>query len=199
MIFFSHQPFINVRACFLTFVMSLMSFTAFADSTLKEIPDFESLVAEGSLNQLSYGSESNDMTAELTYRLNYEVEGQTDCHALVLSAPDLVTYLPDYELSPQGGAVAIAICGEEKRYYICSWVSEPCSTYFKTKKSKAVLSLHVDRGWGDDELRFRVEYYDDKLIFRVQDESCLIPYPHGCLIDGFGWEDWFVFTFTPDK
>lgn len=64
---------------------------------------------------------------------------------------------------------------------------------FETDKSGSSLSL-VNDSYGD-ETKFRVDFHKGKIIYRIQGETCLLGYPHGCIFDGFGWVDQDIYTY----
>lgn len=45
-------------------------------------------------------------------------------------------------------------------------------------------------------MKFLIEFQTDKIIYRVQAETCLITYPHGCIIDGFDWRDRYTYKYV---
>lgn len=44
--------------------------------------------------------------------------------------------------------------------------------------------------------RYVVERSEETFIYRIQEKNCLLKYPHGCLIYGFGWHDQYTYEFT---
>ncbi len=147
---------------------------------LAGIPEFESLVGSGTLYKTGPSIEDEEIEATLSLNKEYIVSGQQDCKALSLA-------------TLEGPVLNLAVCGENKKHIICGRSIAECTEYFETYKSDNTLSLKKDKG-GDD-VKFVVEFHTDKLIYRIQAETCLIPYPHGCIIDGFGWRDRYTYTY----
>jgi hypothetical protein len=55
--------------------------------------------------------------------------------------------------------------------------------YTSTKVKNNVLAR---RGQGSKN-KYTLELLPDGLVYRRLEKNCLIPYPHGCIIPGFGW------------
>ena len=146
----------------------------------QDIPDFESLVSRGTLNKTGPSIEDKSTEATLSLNTNYIVFDRESCKALSLN-------------TLEGSVLNLAVCGEDQKHVICGRSISECTEYFETSRSGNTLSLTKDKG-GDD-VRLFVEFHFDKLIYRVQGETCLIPYPHGCIIDGFGWRDRYIYTY----
>jgi len=89
--------------------------------------------------------------------------------------------------------VKIARCGEEQEYIMCAGDASECIIDFETKKSGNSLALVTDSH--SDETRFLVEFHPNKIIYRIQGETCLLGYPHGCFFDGFDWVDEDIYTY----
>ena len=148
---------------------------------LEGIPEFESLVGSGTLYKSGPSIEDKKNEATLSLNNDYIVSDLQDCKALSLTTSD-------------GPVLNLAACGENKEYVVCGRALAECTVYFETYKSDNTLTLTKDKG-GDD-VRFLVEFHIDKIIYRIQAETCLIPYPHGCIIDGFGWRDRYTYTYV---
>ena len=152
----------------------------YSNSNSPDIPDFESLAGSGILNKTGPSIEDKNIEATLSLNTNYIVLDRENCKALSLN-------------TLEGPVLNLAVCGEDQKHVICGRSISECTEYFETSRSGNTLSLTKDKG-GDD-VRLFVEFHYDKLIYRVQGETCLIPYPHGCIIDGFGWRDRYTYTY----
>ena len=156
----------------------------FSDSESKGIPAFESLVGSGTLETIEPGYDTSHVQASLSINENYKVVGRNDCKALIINT-DIETVL----------AVAQCADSDGDEYLICADEPNECEIYFKTKQDGRSLTLIKDWGWGYDETRRLVEFYPNKVVYKIQSESCLIPYPHGCIIDGFSWVDSYTYNY----
>jgi hypothetical protein len=152
---------------------------------LEGIPEFESLVGIGTLEVIEPGYDTSHVQASLSINENYNVIGRNGCKALIINT-DLETVL----------AVAQCPDSDADEYLICADEPNECEIYFETKHGGNSLTLIKDWGWGYDETRRRVEFYPNKVVYRIQSESCLIPYPHGCIIDGIGWVDLYTYNYN---
>ncbi|MFT4765360.1 MAG: hypothetical protein ACI9OH_002469 [Oleispira sp.] len=152
----------------------------FSDSESKGIPEFESLVGSGVLEINSTGIASTPTEAWVTVSDNETIPNRKGCKVLMLKSTDELV-------------IKIAHCADKQEYIICGGDDSECVIDFKTKKSGSTLSLIND--YRSDEVRHVVNFHQDSIIYRIQLESCLIPYPHGCIIDGFSWIDLDTYTF----
>ncbi len=155
----------------------------FSKGELEDIPEFESLVGSGILESSGAGIKTVQTKAWLSFNDNYTVVGKRHCEALILT-------------STERPILAVAKCDKDNDYYICGRAPEECNIYYETKKSGNTLSLTKDLGFGDDDIKLLVDFHKNKIIYRIQGESCLIGYPHGCIIDGFSWVDEDIYTFV---
>ena len=153
----------------------------FSEEDSGGIPEFKSLVGSGSLYKTGASIENKKIEATLSLNNDYVVTGLQDRKALSL-------------VTSEGPVLNLAICGENKEYIFCGRSIAEWTVYFKTSKSDNTLSLTKDKG-GDD-VKFLIEFQTDKIIYRVQAETCLIPYPHGCIIDGFDWRDRYTYKYV---
>lgn len=158
----------------------------YSNSSLQDIPDFESLVGSGVLETIEPGYDTDYDQASLTINERYHVVGRHDCKALIIN-------------TNKETILSVAQCGGRDEFYICANEPDECNIYFKTKKNGSSLILVKDWGWGHDETRRVVEFHNDKVVYRIQDENCLIGYPHGCIIDGFSWVDSYTYNYTLGK
>ena len=148
----------------------------YSNSSLQDIPDFESLVGSGVLETSGTTIETQSIEASIQLNENFTVEGSGICTAFTLT-------------TPEEPVLSIALCNEGSKYIFCGNKLDNCASDFKTENSGTSLSLIRDLGFGYDEKRFLVEFHRNKIIYRIQGETCLIGYPHGCIIDGFSWVD----------
>ena len=149
---------------------------------LEDIPEFESLVGSSILETTGAGVTVKQTKAWLSFHGNYTVVGKGNCEALILT-------------SIERPILAVAKCHEDNNYYICGRAPEKCHTSYETKKSDNTLSLTKDLGFGEDDIKLLVDFYIDKIVYRTQGQTCLIGYPHGCIISGFNWVDEDIYTF----
>ena len=155
----------------------------FSDSESKGIPAFESLVGSGILHQHGPSIEDKKSKALLSFKKNFTVASRNNCEALVLTSMSEIV-------------LTVAKCDEKSGYEICGKADNECIIEFKTKKTGNALHLINDGQYVDDDIRHVVKFDDDKIIYQIQEESCLIPYPHGCIINGFSWVDEYTCTYV---
>lgn len=156
----------------------------FSDSESKGIPEFESLVGSGTLETIEAGYDTSHVQASSSINENYKVVGRNGCKALIINT-DIEIVL----------AVAQCVDSDGDEYLICADEPNECEIYFETEQYGSSLTLIKDWGWGYDEIRRLVEFHTNKVVYKIQLESCLVPYPHGCIIDGFGWVDLDIYTY----
>lgn len=161
---------------FFTFIILTGGAHTFSEAQSENIPEFESLVSTGTLDIFGTIIETESINASIIINDNYTVKGIGSCTAFTL-------------LTAVEPLLSIALCEGGSKYVFCGNKLNNCASSFKTKRSENSLSLIRDLGFGDDETRFLVEFHPNKIIYRIQGESCLIGYPHGCIIDGFSWID----------
>ncbi len=154
----------------------------YSNSSLQDIPDFESLVGSGVLETSGAGVAPKKTEAWLSYKDNYTVVGEANCEALILT-------------SIERPILAVAKCDGNNEYYICGRAPEECNIYYETKRSGNTLSLTKDLGFGEDDIKLLVDFHKDKILYQIQGQTCLIGYPHGCIISGFSWVDEDIYTF----
>ncbi|MFT6329432.1 MAG: hypothetical protein ACJAYN_001364 [Bermanella sp.] len=150
---------------------------------LEDIPEFESLVGSGILHQYGPSIENTKNKALLSFKKNFSVASRSDCEALVLTSMSEIV-------------LTVAKCDEKPGYEICGKADNECIIEFKTKKTGNALHLINDGQYVDDDIRHTVKFYNDKIIYQIQEESCLISYPHGCIINGFSWVDQYTYIYT---
>lgn len=154
----------------------------YSNGNSSDIPDFESLVGRGTLETSGAGVIPENTEAWLSYNDNYTVVGKANCEALILT-------------STERPILAVAKCDKGNEYFICGRAPEECNIFYETKHSNNTLSLTKDLGFGEDDIKLLVDFHKDKIVYRIQGQSCLIGYPHGCIISGFSWVDEDIYTF----
>ncbi len=145
----------------------------FSMDTQTAIPNFDTLPGDGLLEQT--GPEgSSSVTASLTVISDLTIAGNDGCRGLWLK-------------SGENSIVVIASC-PSGQVFICPGGLGSCEKKDEidpTEVSKNVWKMYVPAG----EVTYRVEFYPERFVYRIQKRRCFIPYPHGCLIYGFGWRD----------
>jgi hypothetical protein len=153
-----------------------------SNSELEDIPDFESLVGSGELHQYGPSIKDNNEKAILSFNKHFKVSGRDNCEALILT-------------SLKETVLTVAKCSEESGYEICGRAKNECIIEFDTKKSGSSLFLINDGEYVDEDVRHIVNFHTNKIVYKIQGQSCLIPYPHGCIIDGFSWVDRYTYSY----
>lgn len=157
-----------------------------SEAELEEIPEFKSLVGNGVLHQHGPSIEDKKTEAIFSFNENFNVAGRESCEAVILTSMN-ETFL------------TVAKCRGEFGYEICGRAEKKCIVEFDTKKTGNTLYLINDGEYVDDDVRHTVEFFTDKIVYKIQEESCLIPYPHGCIINGFNWVDQYTYIYTFSK
>lgn len=151
-------------------------------NSTQNIPRFNSLLSSGVLESVELGYKTNYVQASISINENYQVTGKNNCKAIIIH-------------SNEENILAVAKCGDRDKYYLCANEPDKCKIYFETKQNDNSLILIKDWGWGYDKTRRIVEFHANKVVYRIQGESCLIGYPHGCIINGFSWIDEHIYTY----
>ncbi len=150
-----------------------------AKKTSGNFPNFKSLAGEGSVTQtLSVeGASTVEATLEAVSKLN--IGNEKLCYGLTLK-------IKETEI------VTVLTC-ESGQTIFCPGEIKYCGNdyYTPTKVKNNVLER---RGQGSKE-KYTLELLPDGLVYRRLERNCLIPYPHGCIIPGFGWHDYKVYEF----
>lgn len=154
----------------------------FSDSELENIPDFESLVGNGTLHQHGPSIEDKKENATLSLKKDFKVSGRSRCEALTLT-------------SMEETILTVAKCSEKTGYEICGRAEKECIIEFDTEKTGSSLFLINDGEYVDEDVRHIVNFHKNKIEYKIQGQSCLIPYPHGCIIDGFSWVDRYTYSY----
>ena len=175
----------NYTAHVVTILFGVAGLVACASvGSLAKALDFESIAGAG---QLRYKEESKPeiflSNAEVVVESNLSVGDHSNCRGLTLK-------------SNQDIHLLLVSCPFEV-YFICpggidSCTPEKLSRHIKTQANGNVFQM---RSFIDSDMNFRVELYPGKLIYRIQESKCMIKYPHGCLINWFGWNDIDIYNF----
>jgi len=146
-----------------------------------KFPDFHSMVGTGSVNifdhDLPKADQHKTVNASVTTVNHIAITGMKNCSGITLK-------------TDQESIVTVGSCDAGK-VFICPAGQENCNNenFTPTKLDDSVVHMRVD------DYNYRIEVKENQLIYRIQEKSCLIPYPHGCLVNGPGWNDLVVYTF----
>lgn len=146
------------------------------------IPDFETLAGSARVEQNGPENPEATATGSLTFIADMDIEGEGPCRALWLKTQD-------------ESVVAVAI-SPSGRAFICPGGPENCQG--KPLTAAAIEGNIIQRPSDISDNRYRIEFLDNLVIYRIQEKECLVPYPHGCLIHGKGWDDKHVYKFYTD-
>jgi len=89
-----------------------------------------------------------------------------------------------------------SVC-ESGTYYLCPRGLHACSNEYSGPTQVSSNTYKMRSSFADR--LYVLELYPDRLIYRIQKSNCLIKYPHGCLVNGFGWSDIYSFEFRKIK
>lgn len=145
------------------------------------ISNFNAVIGKGKVTKTSPLTQPLINNAYLLSKKNIKIKNENSCDVISL----------DLE---SNAIVAVATCGLGKLFLCPGGIGKCDNKYLGSAKlvnsNKVVMRSSFSRR------RYIVEFYKDKLIYRIQDKNCFIKYPHGCLIYGFGWHDQFTYVFT---
>jgi len=145
------------------------------------MPDFQSMVGTGTVTLSEKGetksAKNKTSAASVSAVKNLPISGMQACNGITLK-------------SDQETIVTVASC-KSGQVFICPGGQEECNKdiFEPTEVSNGVMQMRV----GD--FNYRVELTAEQMIYSIQKKPCLVPYPHGCLVNGPGWEDSLVYTF----
>jgi hypothetical protein len=144
-----------------------------------DIPDFESIAGMGQVEQLEPDKKAATINARLTYIPDMLIGEKSEVRGLWLQT--------------ENESIVALARGDSGQVFICPGGPDHCKgEYIKAAEIKGkVLKMRSELG----ESRYMVEFSDNGLVYRIQKKNCLIRYPHGCLIHGFGWHDRYVYAF----
>ncbi len=82
------------------------------------------------------------------------------------------------------------------QYFVCPGGPTSCTVkgLDQTKRNNHIYEYESDFS----KLNYMVELYADKMIYRIRESNCMVPYPHDCLIKAPGWKDMEYFEFIKD-
>ncbi len=163
--------FISVAALFITS-------KALAEYMPQTVLEFKSLEKIAIVKYI-HAEQFETSNAKASFLSNIAIKNRKDCQGILLSS------------SEKGEIVALGLC-ENKEYIICAGGLDYCSPeQYKTQKKDNAVELYSNF----NKSNFRLEFHADALIYKIQKKSCLIPYPHGCFINGWRWEDRSIYEF----
>ncbi len=137
--------------------------------------DFKSMTGAGHLTEKSPGKnvEKKSVPARLSLIDNITIRQELNCKGVSLTAQTrMIVVVGD---CPSG------------QYFVCPGGSDSCTVkgLNQTKRNNHVYEYKSNFSG----LNYVVELYSDRMIYRIQESNCMIPYPHGCLVKAPGWKD----------
>jgi len=156
--------------------LGLVYFLSEYDDNDSTIPNLQSYAGKGGLLHNEDG-----VSTQLDSFIEYfaELPGGKKCEGFLLSSTEDASIL------------AVTHCKPDV-YVLCSGGFQYCANGKYTKKSNNIIQYISDFSGS----RYRVEFLSNEIIFKIQEPDCLIPYPHGCIVTGWEWEDLAVYRFT---
>ncbi len=159
--------------------MCLMAFSHAILATEPKVsdnfPDYDAMAGDGFLTKTSTIEDESTIEASLTLISNLNVSNlemgnEKLCHGLTLKT--------------QTAEILSILTCDSGQVIFCPSEIEYCghSSYSPSKKKRQVLER---RGLQSKD-KYTVEFLPDGLIYRQLRIKCLIPYPHGCIVPGFG-------------
>ena len=146
-----------------------------------KMPDFHSMVGTGSVtifdHELPKAEQHKTVNASMTAVTNVPITGMKNCNGFTLK-------------TDEKSIVTVGMCDSGK-VFLCPTGQDNCNNDFfgPTEVGSDVVHMRVDDN------NYQLEISKNQLIYRIQEKPCLIPYPHGCLLNGPGWNDLVVYTF----
>ncbi len=173
--------------CLLVVLLGIfMCLMAFSHATLAtepkvsdNFPDYDAMAGEGILTQTLPVEGVSTIEASLVPISNINIGNEKLCHGLTLKTQ--TTEIMSILTCDSG---KIIFCPNEIKYCGDDFLSP-------TKKKKQIL----ERRSLSNSDKYSVEFLPDGLIYRELEKNCLIPYPHGCIVPGFGWHDYKKYEF----
>ena len=167
------------------FILMIILYSSTSYSEPLNMPNsllhFNAIIGTGTLEQTLLNKGVSSVSASLSTLEKFAIDNETVCQALFLKT--------NKEL-----VVIVASC-ESGKFYICPNGKESCITepFDPTlQKGRNKLEMHSQLF----NTKYVVEFYADRFIYRIQEKSCFIKYPHGCLIHGFSWKDEYTYEFS---
>ncbi len=150
--------------------------------TVSEVKNsFRALVGEGEIIQKKHELDGGNSTVNgvMSYVSEISLAGENNCFGISLtSAADAIVFL---------------IACPSGRYYFCTQAPSACVD--ENVGRVRVNGNRFELRSSSSDALYRIEIYPGRLLYRVYESDCLIPYPHGCLVDGFGWDELFSYDF----
>ena len=134
------------------------------------LPDFKGLAGNGKLTQTIPIEGTSTLEASLELVSNLSIDGEKSCNGLTLK-------------TSKESIVTMLAC-ESGKLFMCTGAIEDCVRE-ETSPTQIKNGVWESRG-SIHELKYTVEFLADRLVYRIHEKNCLIPYPHGYLIYGFG-------------
>jgi len=149
------------------------------DDHVSTVPNLLSYAGKGWLIHSEDGK-SKQLNSSIEYFA--DLPNKKMCEGFLLSSKEDASIL------------AITHC-EPSTYVLCSGGFQYCANGEHTKKTKNIIQYISDFSGS----RYRVEFLSNEIIFKIQEPDCLVPYPHGCIVNGWGWEDLAVYRFIKER
>lgn len=143
---------------------------------------FRALVGEGEIVQKKHELDGGNSTVNglMSSVSEISLPGEKNCFGISLtSVADAIVFL---------------IACPSGRYYLCTQEPSACVGEY-VGQVRVKNGNHFELRSSSNDTLYRIEIYPDRLLYRIYESDCLIPYPHGCLVDGFGWDEIFSYDF----
>jgi len=143
------------------------------------IPDFETLAGTARVEQSEATGPATTLDGSLAYVADMQITGEGPCSGLWLKT--------------QNESIVAVALNANGQAFICP--GGPGSCQDQAPAPATIDGNVIQRRSDISNNRYRVEFLDDRVVYRIQEKKCLIPYPHGCLVYGRGWKDSYVYNF----
>ena len=142
---------------------------------------FRALVGKGEIIQKKHKLDGGNSTVNglMSYVSEISLVGEKNCFGISLTSS--VDYIAFLVACPSG------------QYYFCT--KKPSACVDKYVGRVRVKGNRFELRSSSSDTRYRIKIYPGRLLYRVYESDCLISYPHGCLVDGFGWNEIFSYDF----
>jgi len=147
-----------------------------------QFPNFKELVGNGSLKQTVPVDGVSKIKASVELVSDSTIGDKENCQGILLRTENEVIVAL---LSCKSGAV-----------FLCPAGIENCEGE-NWSETTIKNGLWERRGHLTNN-KYTVEFSPKRIVYRILEKNCLIPYRHGCLLHGLGWHDLFVFDFSKD-
>ncbi len=155
-----------------------MSFTVASEGNGMEY--FYTMAGEGELLEIDDSEKESTSDAKVLTIDKVVIDGENNCQGLSL-------------VSNNHPIVGFAVC-ESGSHFICPGGLDNCIQEF-SKPTEKISENSWEMPSRLANAKYVVTFYSDSLIYEIKKKNCLIPYPHGCLIDGFGWSSKLTYKF----